>query len=68
MLNIDVKDSGANFNNQLLTRKKMISPMPCNLFLNTGRSESLLTSFSEAIITLVTAMHDKNGTKNKATD
>ena len=42
-----------------------IIPMLYNLFLNIGKSESPLTSFFEASITLVTAKRGKNGTKKQ---
>ena len=48
-----------------LTGKMEIIPMLYNLFLNIGKSESPLASFFKATIALVTAMHGKNGTKNK---
>ena len=40
--------------------------MTYNVFRNIDKKESPLTSFFEASITPVTAMHDKNGTENKA--
>lgn len=48
-----------------LTGKMEIIPMLYNLFLNIGKSESPLTSFFEASITLVTAKRGKNGTKKQ---